>query len=419
MKKTTFLLITIFQTGFVYSQSVLSLEDCYARAIEVHPVSGDNILLESMTLLKLQNHNAFYYPQFDLYAQATYQSDVTSVDVSIPGIDIPKPSNDQYKIAMDISQVIYDGGLTKSRKQLEKQQLETAVKQTEVTLHQLKEMVNSVFFTILLLQEQEKILDLMTEVLDERVSVARSAVKNGVMMESELLSLLAEQLKLKQQVAEMNISKETGLIVLAELLEMEFDEGMELVVPAVDIDRNSDISRPEVGLFESQISQFGLSSDIIRSSRRPKVYAFSQVGYGRPGLNMLSDEFDPYYLVGARISWNPFDWRQSKREREMLLLKQGQVTNQMEAFTRNVNIELERAQSDIKKFEKLMALDETIIEMRSRIVQSSTSKLDNGVINPADYISDLNAEKQARIDYEIHRMKWLKAQADYAVKKGQ
>jgi len=419
MKRTTFLLITIFQTGFVYSQSTLSLEDCYARAIEVHPVSGDNVLLESMTLLKLQNHNAFYYPQFDLYAQATYQSDVTSVDVSIPGIDIPKPSNDQYKIAMDISQVIYDGGLTKSRKQLEKQQLETAVKQTEVTLHQLKEMVNSVFFTILLLQEQEKILDLMIEVLDERVSVARSAVKNGVMMESDLLSLLAEQLKLKQQVTEMNISKETGLIVLAELLEMEFDEGMELVVPAVDIDRNSDISRPEIGLFESQISQFGLSSDIIRSSRRPKVYAFSQVGYGRPGLNMLSDEFDPYYLVGARISWNPFDWKQSKREREMLLLKQGQVTNQMEAFTRNVNIELERAQSDIKKFEKLMTLDETIIEMRSRIVQSSTSKLDNGVINPADYISDLNAEKQARIDEEIHRMKWLKAQADYAVKKGQ
>jgi len=419
MKKTTFLLITIFQAGFVYSQSALSLEECYTRAIEVHPVSGDNLLLESMTLLKLQNHNAFYYPQFELYAQATYQSDVTSVDVSIPGIDIPKPANDQYKIAMDISQVIYDGGLTKSRKQLEKQQLETAVKQTEVTLHQLKELVNSVFFSILLLQEQEKILNLMTEVLDERVVVAKSAVKNGVMMESDLLSLLAEQLKLKQQVTEINISKETGLIVLAELLEMKFDEGMELVVPAVDIDRNSDISRPEIGLYESQISQFGLSSDIIRSSRRPKVYAFSQVGYGRPGLNMLSDEFDPYYLVGARISWNPFDWKQSKREREMLLLKQGQVTNQMEAFTRNVNIEIERAQSDIRKFEKLITLDETIIEMRSRIVLSSTSKLDNGVINSADYISDLNAEKQARIDKEIHQMKWLKAQADYAVKKGQ
>lgn len=409
----------IFQAGFVYSQSTLSLEECYSRAIEVHPLNGDNALLKSMTLLKLKNHNAFYYPQFDLYAQATYQSDVTSVDVSIPGIDIPKPSNDQYRIAMDISQVIYDGGITKSRKEMEKQQLETALKQTEVTLYQVKEIVNSLFFSILLLQEQEEILELMNEVLNERISAARSAVKNGVMMESDLLSLTAEQLKLKQQVAEMKISKETGLIVLAELLEMEVETGIELLVPGVEMDRKSDISRPEIGLFESQISQFGLSSDIIRSSRRPKVHAFSQVGYGRPGLNMLSDEFDPFYLVGARISWNPFDWKQSKRERELLLLKQDQVNNQMEAFTRNVNIDLERAQSEIIKFEKLMAMDEAIIEMRSQIVQSSTSKLDNGVINSADYVSDLNAEKQARIDKEIHRMKWLKAQADYAVKKGQ
>ncbi len=419
MKKTTFLLITILQAGVVCSQSTLSLDACYARAIEVHPVSGDNLLLESMTMLKLQNHNAFYYPQFDLYAQATYQSDVTSVEISLPGIDIPKPSNDQYKIAMDINQVIYDGGLIKSRKQLDKQQLETAVKQTEVTLHQLKEMVNSVFFSILFLQEQERILNLMTEVLNERVSVGRSAVKNGVMMESDLLSLLAEQLKLNQQVTEIKISKETGLIVLAELLEMELDEEVELVVTEVDIDQSSKISRPEVGLFESQISQFGLSSDIIRSTRRPKVYAFGQVGYGRPGLNMLSDTFDPYYLVGARISWNPFDWKKARRDREWFLLKQGQVTNQLEAFTRNVNIELERAQSEIRKYAKLMIMDEEIIAMRSEIVQSSASKLDNGVINSADYISDLNSEKQARIDREIHRMKWLKAHADYAIKKGQ
>lgn len=418
MKKTAFLLTVILQAGFVYSQTTLSLEECYSRAIEVHPVSGDNLLLEGMTMLKLKNHNAFYYPRFDLYAQATYQSDVTSVGVSFPGIDIPKPANDQYKIAMDITQVIYDGGVTKSRKDLEKQQLETAVKQTEVTLHQLKEMVNSVFFSVLLLQEQEKILGLMTEVLDERVSVARSAVRNGIMMESDLLSLLAEQLKLKQQVAEVSINKETGFIVLAELLDMEFDEGTELLVPVVDINRNSEISRPEIELFESQISQFSLTGDIIRSSRRPKLYAFSQVGYGRPGLNMLSDEFDPFYVVGARVSWNPFDWKQSKRERELLLLQQDQVTNQMEAFTRTVNIELERTQSEMKKFEKLMTMDEAIITMRNQIVQSSTSKLDNGVINSADFISDLNAEKQARIEKEIHRMKWLKAQADYAVKKG-
>ena len=409
----------ITQVGFAYSQPTLSLGECYTLAIEVHPVNGDKVLLESMTLLRLKNHSVLYYPQFEIYAQATYQSEVTSIDISVPGIDIPQPPNDQYKIAMDINQIIYDGGVARSRKELEIQQKETSLKQTEVTLYQLKESVNSVFFTILMLQEQEKILNLMTEVLEERVKVARSAVANGIMMESDLLSFLAEQLKLKQQVTEVNISKKTGLVVLGELLEMELDEEIILEIPAFDIDREGDIGRPEIGLFESQLSQFGLSGEIVKSSQRPKVFAFSQVGYGRPGLNMLSDEFDPYYLVGAKISWNPFDWKQSKRERELLQLQHGQVTNQLEAFTRNVNVELVRAQSEIEKYKELMNLDDGIIEMRSRIVTSSTSKLDNGVINSAEYLSDLNGEKQARIDREIHRIKLLKAKADYQVKKGQ
>jgi len=419
MKRTAVILILISQAGlFGFSQSALTLDECYTRAIEVHPVNGDKVLIESMTLLRLKNHNTLYYPRFELYAQATYQSEVTGIDIAVPGIDIPKPPNDQYRIAMDINQVIYDGGVIKSMKQLEAQQKETSLKQIEVSLYQLKESINSVFFSILMLQEQEKILNLVTEILDERISVARSAVENGVMTESDLLSLLAEQLKLNQQATELQINRKTGLMVLSELLEMEFSREINLEIPTIILDREADIGRPEIGLFKSQMTQFGISDDIVKSNRRPKIYAFSQVGYGRPGLNMLSDEFDPFYLVGAKLSWNPFDWKQSTRERDILRLQQGQVSNQLEAFTRTVNIELERTQSEIEKQRALMDLDNRIIEMRSKIVISSTSKLENGIINTADFISDLNSEKQARIDREIHRMKLLKAEAEYQVIKG-
>lgn len=419
MKRTAVILILISLAGlFGFAQSALTLEECYSRAIEVHPVSNDKVLIENMILLRIKNHNTLYYPNFEMFAQATYQSEVTGIDISIPGINIPQPPNDQYKIAMDINQVIYDGGVVKSRKQLEEQQKETLLLQTEVSLYQLKESINSVFFSILMLQEQEKILILMTEILDERISVARSAVANGVMMESDLLSLLAERLKLDQQATELQINKETGLMVLSELLEMEFDNEINLEIPSINLDLEAEIGRPEIGLFESQMRQFGLTDELVKSNRRPKIYAFSQVGYGRPGLNMLSDEFDPYYLVGAKLAWNPFDWQQSARERDILKLQQGQVSNQLEAFTRSVNIELGKTQSEIEKQKALMALDDAIIEMRSKIVVSSTSKLNNGVINTADFISDLNSEKQARIDREIHRMNMLRAEAEYQVLKG-
>jgi outer membrane protein TolC len=296
--------------------------------------------------------------------------------------------------------------------------METSIKQTEVSLYQLKEIINSVFFSILLFQEQVKILMLMDEILEERISVAESALENGVMMESDLLSLRAEQLKLKQQITEIEINRESGFSVLGELLEMDLEMDTEFTIPEYNLDPTGQITRPEIGLFESQITQIGFNDQLLKATRRPKIYAFSQVGYGRPGLNMLSDEFDPYYLVGAKISWNPFDWRQSKRNREVLQLQQSKVSNQMESFRRNVSIELERANSEIMKFKKLMSMDEEIIVMRSNIVSASTSKLENGIIHTADYLSDLNSEKQARIDREIHRMMLLKAQADYHVIKG-
>jgi outer membrane protein TolC len=218
---------------------------------------------------------------------------------------------------------------------------------------------------------------------------------------------------------EVEINRETNMNVLGEFLEMELEETITFEIPEyLSVPASGGILRPEVGLLESQISQLGLSDDVLRSSRRPKIFAFTQIGYGRPGLNMLSDEFDPYYLVGARISWNPFDWKKNRREREILQLQQGQVSNQIDAFTRNVNIELESARSEITKYRRLMDLDKEIIEMRSRIVAASASKLDNGVINSAQFVTDLNGEKQARIDMEIHRMMMLKSQATYHVKKG-
>ena len=113
----------IIQTGFAYPQSTLSLEECYSRAIESHPINGDKVLLENITALKLKNHNTLLYPHFELYAQATYRSDVTSLDISVPNMDIPRPRDDQYKVAMDINQVIYDGGATKKMKELVKRYL--------------------------------------------------------------------------------------------------------------------------------------------------------------------------------------------------------------------------------------------------------------------------------------------------------
>ncbi|UCG28481.1 MAG: TolC family protein, partial [Bacteroidales bacterium] len=188
--------------------------------------------------------------------------------------------------------------------------------------------------------------------------------------------------------------------------------------PVVEIDTGSSIGRPEVKLFESQLSQLEKSGNLLRSNRFPKIFFFGQAGYGRPGLNMLNDTFEPYYLVGARISWNPFDWKVNRRQQQVLDLQHKQLNNQLDAFNLSIETELEKYRSDIQKYEELIRSDDELIELRSNIVETSTSKFDNGIINSADYLSCLNEEKQARLNREVHRIKMVQAKADYLVIKG-
>jgi len=421
MKKLLFFVGFITQITFGQDVTVLTLEECYRQTIATYPLGRDKTLLKDISALKIENLNLNYLPRFDLSAQASYQSDVTmvEVDLSIPvDIEFPRATKDQYKVSMDISQVIFDGGVTKRQKELEGKTLDAGLQQIEVSLYKLKESVNRVYFSILFLQEQKEILSLIKEVLVERKKIAESGVRNGVITLSDLQAIKAEKLKIEQQLIELESGRNTAISVLSELMDTVLPVTVQLEYPEFQIDYDSDRNRPELILFRNQLAQIDASSNLLKTKRLPKLFAFGQVGYGRPGLNFLNDEFDTYYLVGAKLSWNLFDWNQNKRERHILAIQKDRVVTQRDVFNERIDIEIEKKRSEVKKYEKLIASDNEIIKLRIAIVETSASKFDNGVITSIDYLNDLNAEKQARINRELHNVKLMQARADYIVIKG-
>ncbi len=421
MKKLLFFVGFITQITFGQDVTVLTLEECYRQTIATYPLKNDKRLVKDISALKIENLNLNYLPRFDLSAQASYQSDVTmvEVDLSIPvDIEFPRATKDQYKVSMDISQVIFDGGVTKRQKELELKTLDAGLQQIEVSLYKLKESVNRVYFSILFLQEQEEILSLIKEVLVERKKIAESGVRNGVITLSDLQAIKAEKLKIEQQLIELESGRNTAISVLSELMDTVLPVTVQLEYPEFQIDYDSDRNRPELILFRNQLAQIDASSNLLKTKRLPKLFAFGLVGYGRPGLNFLNDEFDTYYLVGAKLSWNLFDWNQNKRERKILAIQKDRVVTQRDIFNERINIEIEKKRSEVKKYEKLIASDNEIIKLRKAIVETSASKFDNGVITSIDYLNDLNAEKQARINRELHNVQLMQARADYIVIKG-
>lgn len=391
------------------AQEAVTLEQCQNWARENHPVLKQLDLYQQILALKNENNATSYLPQVGLNGQATYQSDVTKIGISIPGMAIPTVDKDQYKFYLDFKQTIWDGGLSKAKELINETENAGNQSQIEVELYQVKEKVNQFYFTSFLIQENLKILEKKTETLGERQKIVESAVKNGMVLGSELDQLVAEQIKTDQLVLELKSNRETVLSALAILTGKESGRMQDLALTEEPLLLDKPLMRPELDLFAKQNDLLNANSEILKKQRNPKLFGFGQAGYGKPGLNMLNSEFDTYYLVGLGFNWNVLDWKNTSRQQQVLKLQQDIVQTRQENFIRNIDMATDQQNKQIDQLAQLLKSDQKLIQVRERITKTSASKLENGTITTADYIQDLNAETTARLTLETHKIQLKEA----------
>lgn len=435
LRKTLFAL-AIMLAGICQGQTIeqLTLADCYDLALQSYPLADRSALLDEASEIRQKRLNTNYLPQVQINGQASYQSDVTSIDVEIPPFYIPPPIDlqvtptplntpvppkDQYKFTMDLQQVIYDGGITGKQKKVEELTYDLEKQKVEVELHKLKENINMVFFSIILLQENDKLLNVLMEELELKLRDVDAAVKHGVALSSDRDVLKAEVIRVEQKKLEVSIQKRAFIEILGELLSSELSEDIVLEMPGQAIPSAAvEPLRPELRLFEMQRSLLESNKDLISSTWMPRLAGFGQLGYGNPGLNFLEDEWTPYYIFGAKLSWNLWNWNQNKKDKQVLGIQQGMVEKERETFDKNLDISLTQYRADVEKYERLMEKDQEVILLRESIAKTASSQLDNGVITSSDYVSRLNEKTQAKLDLEVHRVKLARARVDYLTSLG-
>ncbi|MDT8393136.1 MAG: TolC family protein [Bacteroidales bacterium] len=429
--KKFILVFAALTTGIVYGQmpDTLSLYACHELALKSFPTSGNSDLLSAASEIRQKRLNTNYLPQVQLNGQATYQSDVTKVDVEIPPFYIPPPidmqftpaspetpvpSNDQYKFTMDIYQVIYDGGITGKQKKVDQASYEIEKQQVEVEMHKLKENINQVYFSIIIMQENKKLLAVLLNELNTKLDDLQVALKNGVALQADADVLRAEIIRIEQQINETEIQKDAFVRILGKLISIELPSDIVLRLPVNNITgKVIDPARPELQLFDTQRLMLEESKGLISSTWMPRLSGFGQLGYGNPGLNFLENKWTPYYIVGARLNWKIWNWNQNKKDKQILGLRQDIVDRNRQAFGKNLTMSLDQHQADIRKYEQLISRDKEVIALRKNIAQTASSQLDNGVITPSDYVSRLNEQAQALLNLEIHKVKLEKARIDY------
>jgi len=420
MRKLVSILFFAFTVLWSYGQE-LSLDSCQSMARRNHPLLRQAGIIDQISELRQQNIQILNLPQFDLTARASWQSDVTKLALSMPGFAGPEPlSKDQYKAYVDIRQKLFDGGVAQKREELEEADRLVSKQQNETELYKIKESVNSLYFNGLIIQENLRIVELKRETLAERIKTVSSAVNNGVSLPNELDQLRAENLLTDQQKTELKSTQHTTLALLEIVIGATITEQTTFLKPTLStIDINNDLKRPEIMLFTLQKSKLDKSVEVLTNSRKPFVYAFGQAGYGRPGLNMLNNNFADWYMVGAGLSWNIWDWHKSSRERSTVKLQKDIIETNLDNFNRSVKMSLSQEENNILKLKSLINSDEQLVSIKDQITKRSAIALENGAITSADYIRDLNAALQAKANLETRKVQLVQASVNYQTIKGE
>lgn len=409
-----------FLLGMLFANQVsaqmiqqLTLSRAYDLAQKNYPVIKQKELVKQTENITIQNLQKGFLPQVTMSGQATYQSEVTGIDISFPGINIQPPSKDQYKMLADVNETIYDGGVIRQQKKTAELNAEVEQQKVEVELYQVRDRINQIYLGVLFIVEQIKQADLMKQDVQVGIKQVQAQVNSGVAFKSNLNVLKAQLLQADQRVIELNASRKGLIETLGLFLNQPVSDSVVLEEPVVNSVPDSGISRPELKLYNNQSNLILQQNKLITAKNLPRASLFGQGGYGRPGLNLLKNEFDWFYIGGIRFSWPLGGLYTIKKERQLNQISKEIVDIQKETFLLNTNTELKQQQSEIDKYNQLVETDQAIIDLRVQVKQAAVAQLENGVITADDYLREVNEEDKARQSLITHRVQLLQAQINY------
>lgn len=404
-----------------------TLEECQRAAEQNYPLIRQYGLIEKTTQLTLANIQKGWLPQVSATAQATYQSDVASWPEGMTsmmkgmGIDMKGLKKDQYRVGVDISQTVYDGGAISSQKQIAQEQEQVQLAQNEVSLYQVKKRVNEMYFSLLMLEEQMQLNRDLQELLSGNERKLESMVKRGTAAESDWLNVKAERLNVMQQATTLESNQKMLMEMLStfcglEVKDVQKPDGNSLLA-------STEGQRPELKLFDAQLRLAEAQEKSLNAALKPRFGLFAQGYYGYPGLNMFEDMMRHQWswngIIGARITWNIGALYTRKNDKAKLQQQRLLTESNREVFLFNNRLEQIQQNQEIARYRKLMTDDEEIIQLRSAVRKAAESKLAHGIIDVNDLVREINQENAARVQQKMHELEMLKQIYDNAYTKGQ
>lgn len=391
---------------------IITLNEVQMMAEANYPAMARYDIIEKTKAFSLANANKAYLPQGILTSQATWQSDVTQIELDIPDgmppLEIPVPDQDQYRIVAELNQLIWDGGNVSAQKKSLEANSELEKKQLDTEVYALRERVNNLYFGILLMKESLQQQLILEKELQRNYDNVQTYQLHGLANETDLSTIKVEILKAKQKRIQLEATLDAYLRMLSVVTGQTLTKEMVFVKPNPETEMISPIiNRPELQVFTAQEEVIDTQSALLKAKNRPTLSAFAQGGYGKPGLNMFDTEFSPYFLGGVRLSWNFGNLYRYNNDKKKINLQKKTLDSQRKTFLYNLRMQIPQLQTEVEKFQKTMQDDDEIIRHQTLIREAAEVKVENGTMTVSDLMKEINSEEAAKQAKTLHEIQFL------------
>jgi len=386
-----------------------SLDRCIELAYDNYPQIQEYGLIEASRGYDLANAAKAWTPQLSLSGKASWQSDVIEMPFGIEGFTFDIP-HDQYGITAELNQQLIDGGATSMKKKLIEAGAEVKKKQLDVNLYAIRSRVQNIYLGINLIDRQIELNSLLQESLKRTLEEIDALVENGVAFSSDRDQIKVSILSCEQQRLGLETDRKTYVKMLSLLTGTDM-QGELFAEPKIAVQHKAELSinRPEQELYSAQSAQIELQKNQLKTNLYPRLNLNLQAGYGRPGLNMLSGKFDPYFVAALRLQWNFGSFYTLKNDRRKLEAESNRVELAQKSFLLNTSIEALQKESEMYKAADVLDRDDEIIALRQNILDTAQQQYKEGVIKMNDYLSILDEAFKARLNLNIHTIQYIMA----------
>jgi outer membrane protein TolC len=406
-------------------QDSLRLGVLQREALLADPRQRQLELQRTQSELRLRDLAAERLPAFAVEGVAQYQSDVVAIPFRLPnGSAVPGPDHETFDARLNVQQSIFDPSLG-PRRAAERAQLAESEARVRTSLFALRQEVNEAFFAAALLQERAGAIATAIADLERRLGETAVRVREGAALPGDTAAIKAVLLRRRQDELELRANRRAALARLAALSGRSIAESDTLALPDLGAavtrartELDSVHARPEYEQFARSRDRLAQQETVVSAATRPRLSAFGRAGYGRPGLNLLGRDFDPYWLAGLQVQWAPWTWGRTRRDREVLALQREIVTADEAAFTEALRRGVEQDLATMDRLDTTLALDDEIIALRERVERETQLRFAEGVVTAADYTDRNSDVLDAQLARAAHRVEQAQARARFLTMRG-